>query len=122
MLSESGIVFISIDDGGQAHLKLLLDEIFGTENFIANLPTIMNLKGNNDEFAFSGTHEYTLVYAKNKTKSVFYEFPVDAEGMLKDWDEDDIGYFKKGANLKATGTNAPREKRPNLYYPIIAVR
>lgn len=118
MLSESGIVFISIDDGGQAHLKLLLDEIFGTENFIANLPTIMNLKGNNDEFAFSGTHEYTLVYAKNKTKSVFYEFPVDAEGMLKDWDEDDIGYFKKGANLKATGTNAPREKRPNLYYPI----
>src|SRR5690554_5498836 len=45
MLSESGIVFISIDDGGQAHLKLLLDEIFGTENFIANLPTIMNLKG-----------------------------------------------------------------------------
>ena len=118
MLSESGVIFISIDDGGQAHLKLILDEIFGTENFIANLPTIMNLKGNNDEFAFAGTHEYTIVYAKNKTKSVFYEFPVDAEGMLKDWDEDEIGFFKKGANLKATGANAPREKRPNLFYPI----
>ncbi len=118
MLSESGVIFISIDDGGQAHLKLILDEIFGTENFIANLPTIMNLKGNNDEFAFAGTHEYTIVYAKNKTKSVFYEFPLDAEGMLKDWDEDEIGYFKKGANLKATGVNAPREKRPNLFYPI----
>jgi adenine-specific DNA-methyltransferase len=118
MLSDNGVIFISIDDGGQAHLKLLLDEIFGTENFIANLPTIMNLKGNNDEFAFAGTHEYTLVYAKNKTKSIFYEFPVDAEGMLKDWEEDEIGYFKKGANLKATGANAPREKRPNLYYPI----
>ena len=78
----------------------------------------MNLKGNNDEFAFAGTHEYTIVYAKNKTKSVFYEFPVDAEGMLKDWEEDEIGYFKKGANLKATGANAPREKRPNLFYPI----
>ncbi|MFA7180902.1 MAG: site-specific DNA-methyltransferase [Bacteroidales bacterium] len=118
MLSENGVIFISIDDGGQAHLKLILDEIFGTENFIANLPTIMNLKGNNDEFAFAGTHEYTIVYAKNKTKSVFYEFPVDAEGMLKDWEEDEIGYFKKGANLKATGANAPREKRPNLFYPI----
>lgn len=118
MLSESGVIFISIDDGGQAHLKLILDEIFGTENFIANLPTIMNLKGNNDEFAFAGTHEYTIVYAKNKTKSVFYEFPVDAEGMLKDWDEDEIGFYKKGANLKSTGANAPREKRPNLFYPI----
>lgn len=118
MLSDKGVIFISIDDGGQAHLKLVLDEIFGTENFIANLPTIMNLKGNNDEFAFAGTHEYTLVYAKNKAKSIFYEFPVDAEEMLKDWEEDEIGYFKKGANLKATGANAPREKRPNLYYPI----
>ena len=118
MLSENGVIFISIDDGGQAHLKIIMDEIFGTENFIANLPTIMNLKGNNDEFAFAGTHEYTIVYAKNKTKSVFYEFPVDAEGILEDWEEDDIGYYKKGANLKATGTNAPREKRPNLYYPI----
>jgi len=34
------------------------------------------------------------------------------------WEKDDWGYFKKGANLKATGVNAPRNKRPNLFYPL----
>jgi adenine-specific DNA-methyltransferase len=119
MLTESGVIFISIDDGGQAHLKIILDEIFGTENFIANLPTVMNLKGNNDEYAFAGTHEYTLVYAKNKPKSVFYEFPIDAENMLKDWEEDEIGYFKKGAPMRATGAEDRREDRPEMFYPFL---
>jgi adenine-specific DNA-methyltransferase len=118
LLKNEGLIFVSIDDGGQAHLKVLMDEIFGTENFIANLPTIMNLKGNNDEFGFAGTHEYTLVYAKSKANAIVYEFPVDAEEQLKSWEEDAVGYYKKGANLKATGTNAPRSKRPNLFYPI----
>lgn len=118
LLSKDGVIFISIDDNEQANLKLLCDDVFGEENFVAVLPTIMNLKGNNDEFGFAGTHEYTLVYSKNKEQAEFYEFPVDEETILESWEEDEVGYFKKGANLKATGGNAPREKRPNLYYPI----
>ncbi|HFB6485626.1 TPA: site-specific DNA-methyltransferase, partial [Neisseria gonorrhoeae] len=50
LLTDDGIIVISIDDDGNAYLKILLDEIFGFENFIGNLPTIMNLKGNNDEY------------------------------------------------------------------------
>ena len=119
MLSDKGVIFISIDDGGQAYLKVLLDEVFGTENFIANLPTIMNLKGNNDEYAFAGTHEYTLVYAKNKSLSVFYEFPVDSDQMLQDWKEDDIGFFKKGAPMRATGAEDKREDRAEMFYPFL---
>ena len=66
LLSEDGVIFISIDDNEQANLKLLCDEVFGEENFVSVLPTIMNLKGNNDEFGFAGTHEYTLVFSKDK--------------------------------------------------------
>jgi adenine-specific DNA-methyltransferase len=77
----------------------------------------MNLKGNNDEFGFAGTHEYTLVYSKNKLKTTLNQFNV-SDDDLEDWTEDEIGFYKQGANLKATGTNAPRAKRPNLYYPI----
>ncbi|MFZ7308406.1 DNA methyltransferase, partial [Avibacterium avium] len=66
LLSKQGVIFISIDDNEQAQLKLLCDEIFGENNFIAELPTIMNLKGNQDEFGFAGTHEYTLCYARKK--------------------------------------------------------
>lgn len=117
LLAEDGAIFISIDDNEQANLKLLCDEIFGGGNCVGNLPTIMNLKGNQDEFAFAGTHEYTIVYTKNKKKVAFYGLNIDEESV-EDWEQDEIGYYKKGANLKSTGNNAPKEKRPNLFYPI----
>lgn len=117
LLTERGIVFISIDDNELATLRLLCDDIFG-DNFVATLPTIMNLKGNQDQFAFAGTHEYTVVYAKNKTKAVFNHFTIDEEEATDEWRQDEYGYYKVGANLKSTGVNAPRSKRPNLFFPL----
>ncbi|MCX6403713.1 MAG: site-specific DNA-methyltransferase [Actinobacteria bacterium] len=117
VLKEDGLIFISIDDNEVVGLRRLLDEIFGEENFLGQLPTVMNLKGNNDEFGFAGVHEYTIVYARNLSKVKLGEFLVDEEGLEK-WDEDDFGPFKVGANLKATGQNAPRSKRPNLFFPL----
>ncbi len=117
LLATDGIVWISLDDVEVHYMKILCDEVFGRNNFIASLPTIMNLKGNNDEFGFAGTHEYTLVYAKDISTAKIGMYEIDEEEM-EDWEKDDIGFFKRGANLKATGTNAPREKRPNLYYPL----
>ena len=117
LLAEDGVIFISIDDNEQHRLRMLMEEIFGEANFIACLPTVMNLKGNNDEFGFAGTHEYTLVWSKNKEYVQIGEFLVEDED-LESWLIDDYGYYKKGAGLKSTGVNAPRSKRPNLYYPI----
>ena len=119
LLRDDGVIFISIDDNEQANLKLLCDDVFGEENFIANLPTIMNLKGNNDEFGFAGTHEYTIVYCKNKEQATFYEFNIDEKTMLKPWKEDEIGYFKKGAPMRATGSEDKREDRPEMFYPFL---
>lgn len=117
LLTDDGVVFISIDDNEQDNLKKLCNEVFGESNFVGELPTIMNLKGNNDQFGFAGTHEYTLVYARSINDLRLDQFPVDEEG-LDDWEEDETGPFKRGANLKATGANAPRAKRPNLFFPI----
>jgi adenine-specific DNA-methyltransferase len=117
LLKDSGVIAISIDDNEVFNLKLLCDKIFGELNHIATVPTIMNLKGNQDQFGFAGTHEYTLFYGKNKLKVKLNDFEVD-EKELEKWVYDDYGIYKKGANLKATGGNAPRSKRPNLYYPI----
>jgi len=111
-------IFISIDDNEVANLRLVCNKIFGEQNFIACLPTIMNLKGNQDQFGFAGTHEYTLVYCYDKTATKLNEFEIDEE-EIDDWVEDEIGFYKKGANLKSTGVNAPRTKRPYLYYPIL---
>jgi len=120
LLKDTGVIAISIDDNEVGQLRVLMDDpnFFGESNFIAMLPTIMNLKGNNDQFGFAGTHEYTLVYAKNKSLAKINEFDVDEEEVMEKWNEDEYGFYKKGANLKATGTNAPKEKRPNLFYPI----
>ena len=117
LLADDGVIFVSIDDNEQHHLRMLMDDIFGAENFIACLPTVMNLKGNNDEFGFAGTHEYTLAWARDKSAAHINEFILD-EDELADWQEDEHGYYKKGAGLKATGVNAPRSRRPNLYFPI----
>ena len=117
LLAEDGVIFISIDDNEVHHLRMLMDEIFGAKNFIACLPTVMNLKGNNDEFGFAGTHEYTFSWAKNRDIAKIGEFALEDDD-LESWLEDDYGYYKKGANLKSTGGNAPRHKRPNLFYPI----
>lgn len=118
LLRPEGILFISLDDNEQSHMTILCDEIFGVNNRIAILPTIMNLKGNQDQYGFAGTHEYTLVYTRNRASAVFGEFNVD-ESELENWLLDNVGYYKKGATLKRTGDDAPRERRPYGYFPIL---
>ena len=65
LLSSGGVIFISIDDNEQAQLKLLCDEIFGGENFIALVVVASNSAKNNAKF-ISVTHEYLFCYAKDK--------------------------------------------------------
>lgn len=118
LLKDDGVIFVSIDDNELAQLRLLMDEIFGEENFVAELPTIMNLKGNNDQYAFAGTHEYTIVYSKNKDRSSFFEFKIN-DDEYEEWDEDEKGLFKKGSGLLATSEGKYREDRPFLYFPLL---
>lgn len=118
LLSERGVIFISIDDNEQANLKLLCDEIFGSRNCVGTIPTVMNLKGNQGEYGFAGTHEYTIVYTRNKNLCELGNL-VATEEELDSWQEDEIGYYKKGATLKRTGADAPRTSRPYGYFPIL---
>jgi adenine-specific DNA-methyltransferase len=119
LLGDDGLFYVQLDDNEMHYMKILCDEVFGRDNFVACLPVIMNLKGNQDQFGFAGTHEYIIVFAKQKNLAKINQFNIDEDG-LDEWEQDDIGYYKKGANLKATGVNAPREKRPNLFFPIFA--
>lgn len=117
LMRDDGVIFVHLDDNETAYLKVLMDEVFGRDNFIACLPIVMNLKGNQDQFGFAGTHEYILSFAKNKAGAKMYPFYITDE-ELKGWDEDEVGPWKKGATLKRTGADAPREKRPNGFFPI----
>ena len=118
LLSEDGSIFVQIDDNEQSYLKLIMDEIFGRKNFVVCLPTIMNLKGNQDQFGFAGCHEYILSYAKDINNLTINNFIIE-ETENDDWKEDDFGLYKKGAPLRATGEEALREDRPYMFYPIL---
>lgn len=63
LLTNDGVIFISIDDNEQANLKRLCDEIFGEKNFIANL--IWDKQHSQQQGLFKRYHEYILLYAKN---------------------------------------------------------
>lgn len=117
LLRDDGLIIVSIDSSEASNLRSLMDEVFGGENCIGLLPTIMNLKGNNDAFAFSDTHEFTVVYAKSRDACSVNELPVGEES-LDDWDEDERGLFKRADTLRRTGQDAARERRPNGWFPV----
>lgn len=79
LLTDDGIIFISIDDNEQANLKKLCDEIFGEENFIANIIWERAYAPVNLKKHFSESHDYILVYAKNKNKAICHGLPRSEE-------------------------------------------
>ncbi len=64
-MRASGALFVSIDDNEVAHLRLLLDEVMGEENFIAQIVVNLNAKGRQLGRGFATSHEYLLVYARD---------------------------------------------------------
>src|SRR5699024_2061210 len=66
LLKEDGVIFISIDDNEMPQLKLLMDEIFGEENFVDTIIWEKKYAPENDARWFSDNHDYILVYSSNK--------------------------------------------------------
>src|SRR4051812_5803560 len=68
LLSDLGAIFVSIDDDEQHHLRIVMNEIFGEENFVGTLVWQKSKKG--DAKPLSITHEYVLVYARDKASVI----------------------------------------------------
>lgn len=78
LLSSGGAIFISIDDNEQAQLKLLCDEIFGSDNFITNI-IWQSTAGSNTGNEIVTTTEYVLVYTSNRSRAHFDGQPPSAD-------------------------------------------
>lgn len=66
LLKDDGSLWISIDDDEQAYLKVLCDEIFGRKNFVCNVIWEKKYSPQNDAKWLSDSHDFIIVYAKNK--------------------------------------------------------
>lgn len=92
LLSDDGVIFISIDDNEQANLKKICDEVFGETCFIAMLPRLTSAQRPAQEKYVSKTNDYILIFAKNKQ----YDFSRVIERDLKKLKYDDKGAYIEG--------------------------
>lgn len=116
LLREDGVIFVSIDDHEQHNLRLLMDEVFGSENFVANIIWQKKYAKQNDATWFSTSHDHILLYARNKgawTPHKLIRTPEQLKGY-KNPDNDPRGLWQSVVYT----CNKTREERPNLYYPI----
>ena len=83
LLTDDGVIFISIDDNEQENLKKCCDEIFGSGNFVAQLIWERAFSPKNDARFISNSHDYVLMYAKSISKFVIGRLPRTAEANAR---------------------------------------
>lgn len=116
LLSEDGVIFVQCDDNEQAYLKVLMDDVFGRDNFIASAPRITGAgaAANRADYVLRKPYDFILIYSNNKLNAKFKKIN---KGEKTYEYKDKYGVFTLGA-FQATGSDSYRENRPNLYYPI----
>ena len=119
LLSDDGVIFISIDDNEVENLRKVCDEIFGENNSPATIIWEKADSPRMDAKSFSSRHDFILVYAKDFKDEVFIK-PTVSE-VPEHYDKvDEYGnrYYLKP--LRYMGNADTREARPNLFFPIEA--
>lgn len=119
LMSEDGSLWISIDDNEAHYLKVLCDELFGRNNFLADVIWEKADSPRSDAKYFSNRHDHVLVWAKNIDKVILNRLrqsEIPAHYNKKD-STGRIYYLKP---LRAMGADGHREKRPSMYFPIVA--
>ena len=114
LLAKDGVIFISIDVNEKFNLKLMCDEIFGSNMFIADIAVINNLKGRSDDKYIATAHESLLIYQNGDFITNGVAVPEEYETEYKLTDSN--GRYRL-QGLRKRGAGAKREDRPNMYYP-----
>ena len=105
LLKDDGVIFISIDDNEQANLKILCDEIFGEENFVAQVTWHRKRGKDNSAKFLSRVSEYILIYAKNIESLNFNKTNLDDTTLsaYTNPDNDTRGAYRKLALWRRRG-------------------
>lgn len=115
LLTEDGVIFISIDDNEQANLKLLCDGVFGEDCFAGQFIWRKKDGGGQAKETFVNEHEYITVYSK--TDIINWIEIIEKRKLSEYKKKDENGNFK-AVKLAKWGNTAHREERPTMYFPI----
>lgn len=122
LLSDDGLIFLSIDDNEQAQLKLLMDEIFSEDNFIICMPRITKKSGKTTS-AYAKNHDYILVYTKRAQDIFVMEEHVDDAFKYEDEYVNERGKYKLNQTLDydslsySSALDYPLEIDGEVFYP-----
>ena len=115
LLANDGSIWISIDDDEQAYLKVLADEIFGRDNFVANIIWEKVYTTKNDARWLSDSHDFILVYAKDKNiwRPNLLPRTDEMNARYSNPDNDPRGVWKSNPLHAKSGTNTDEYIFPN---------
>ena len=115
LLSDDGLIFVSIDDHEVHNLRSMMSEIFGEEAFVGTMVWQAKKGGGSDNAGLVNDHEYVMVFARSAEalalgKVTFESAPLDRN--------DEKGRYRRGRELNKWGSNSLRADRPTMYFPI----
>ena len=116
MLSDDGILLISIDEKEIHNIRYICTEIFGIENFVAQFSVVTNYKGRNDKLNVAMAHEYIIAFRKSEFETV--GLPLTASQLAEFKLLDAEGRKYKLRDLRKRGGPDNREDRPNMWFPL----
>lgn len=115
LLKDGGLMFISIDDNEQSNLKLMCDQIFGEENFLASVAWEKRYTRSNNARMFYSLKDFILVYRKSESLSFLREIRGEkAQSIYSNPDNDPRGPWTSSSYVNP----ATKEERRNLVYKI----
>lgn len=117
LLTDDGVIFISIDDNEIENLRKVCDEIFGENNCIAQLVIENNPRGRQSDTFFATSHEYLLCFAKNIEFTSINGLPLSDEQKAEYKYSDEKGLYRL-LGLRQRGVASLREDRPEMFFPI----
>lgn len=121
LLSDDGSIWVTLDDNEAHYCKVMMDEVFGRDNFLGTVIWEKSDSPRMDAEFFSSRHDYVFAYAKNRALVQFHKIGADDEPPAHYDKVDDNGrrYYTKP--LRAMGGQGDsRAARPNLFFPLIA--
>lgn len=119
LLSDKGVIAISIDQHELFTLGALCNEVFGGDHCLGVITVVNNMKGRSDGRHFSVCNEFMLFYAINPTKVNMNLIPLTEEEVDNEYHHNDNKGAYKLTNFRKTGKEWQRECRPTMYYPLL---
>jgi adenine-specific DNA-methyltransferase len=118
LLRDDGVIFVSIDDNEVHNLRLLMNEIFGEENFISQITVQSNPRGRQSDAFFATVHEYVMIYSRNAEECTLSGSVLSEEQKANFDLIDHKGMKYRLLGLRQRGSASFRKDRPEMFFPI----